>query len=108
MSNLFDILSLRQDRPIEERSGHAQDKNSSATIDEGRIKSTGFDVNETHGVRDRKRRRSSPSENVDLGVEDEASQGDQDEQHVGEDKIYELESFKQYTIPKKEKAKKGN
>ena len=107
MSNLFDILKFRQEKSIQDRSGHTQAKDNNVIVHDRLSKSESFDATESVGVLDRRKRRSTSSENAEVTIEDESVQGDQRDHH-GDDKVFELESLKQFTIPKKKKSKKGN
>ena len=107
MSNLFDILKFRQEKSIQDRSGHTQAKDNNVIVHDRLSKSESLDATESVGVHDRRKRRSTSSENAEVTIEDEAVQGDQRDHH-GDDKVFELESLKQFTIPKKKKSKKGN
>ena len=106
MSNLFDILKFRQEKSIDDRSGHTQAKDNNAIVHDRLSKSESLEATESVGVHDRKRR-STSSENAEVTVENEAVQEGQRDHHR-DDKVFELDSLKQFTIPKKKKAKKGN
>ena len=108
MSNLFDILRFRQEKSVQEKSEHTQARDSNAIIDDRATKASSLEVSEPLGTQDRRKRRSASSENAEVIIEDDPSQGEQGDHHAGEDKIFELDSLKQFTIPKKKKAKKGN
>ena len=105
MSNLFEKLSFRQEKPVQERSEHTQARDNNAKPEDRPVKPSCLEASEPLGTQDRRKRRSTSSENAEVTIEDQGGHGDH---QTGEDKIYELDSLKQFTIPKKKKAKKGN
>ena len=105
MANLFDILSLKRNKSVEESPGHSGPKDGGGHTD---IRGARGSSSDDHDHRDGRKRRSTDqaSEIIQIEQDEDVDQTPEAAQTEA-DKIYELDSLKQFTIPRRKRPKKG-
>ncbi len=103
MANLFDILSSKRNKSVDEFPVHSGTKDEGGHSDIRAARGSSSDDHD-HG---RKRRSTDQaSEIIQIEQDEDVDQAPESVQTEA-DKIYELDSLKQFTIPLRKRPKKG-